>query len=204
MIARRSLLAAAVATAATAPVFRLAAASDAAPSAVISQFYGTLLTAMKRGPDLGFKGRAEILAPAIRRAFDLPLMTRLTIGPQWAELSAGEQQQLETAFSEFSIATYANRFNDYSGERFDVDPQVGATPNGVIVHSKLIQNDGTPVQLDYLMHKTAIGWQIVDVYLSGTVSELATRRSEFTSILRRGGAGALVEALQKKVAQLGS
>jgi phospholipid transport system substrate-binding protein len=204
MIARRSLLAAAVAIAATMPAFRLAAAPAAAPSTVISAFYATLLSAMKQGPVLGFKGRAELLAPAIRHAFDLPLMTRLTVGPQWAELTANQQQQLQTAFSEFSIATYANRFDDYSGERFDVDPKATPAPNGVIVHSKLVQNDGKPVQLDYLMHKTATGWQIVDVYLSGTVSELATRRSEFTSILRRGGADALVEALQKKVAQLGS
>jgi phospholipid transport system substrate-binding protein len=48
------------------------------------------------------------------------------------------------------------------------------------------------------------GWQIVDVYLAGTVSELATRRSEFSSVMRRGGAEALVDALQKKTAQLRS
>jgi phospholipid transport system substrate-binding protein len=47
-------------------------------------------------------------------------------------------------------------------------------------------------------------WQIVDVYLAGTVSELATRRSEFSSVMRRGGAEALVDALQKKTAQLRS
>jgi phospholipid transport system substrate-binding protein len=75
--------------------------------------------------------------------------------------------------------------------------------NGVTVHSKLVKSDGEPVQLDYLMRENAAaGWQIVDVYLSGTVSELAVRRSEFSSILRRGGAEALIEALQKKVAQL--
>jgi phospholipid transport system substrate-binding protein len=52
------------------------------------------------------------------------------------------------------------------------------------------------------MRESAAGWQIVDVFLSGTVSELATRRSEFSSVIRRGGAEALVDALQKKVAQL--
>ena len=46
------------------------------------------------------------------------------------------------------------------------------------------------------------GWQIIDVFLSGTVSELATRRSEFSSVMRRGGAEALVDLLQKKAAQL--
>ena len=45
-------------------------------------------------------------------------------------------------------------------------------------------------------------WQVIDVYLSGTVSELATRRSEFSSVLRRGGPDALVELLQRKIAEL--
>ncbi len=57
--------------------------------------------------------------------------------------------------------------------------------------------------IDYLMHENDAGWQIIDVYLSGTVSELATRRSEFSAVMRRGGADALVDVLQKKAAQLG-
>ena len=201
MISRRAFAAAALG-AALWP--RLAAADSSAPAATISAFYDTLTATMKNGQALGFKGRSQKLAPAIRRAFDLPLMTRLMVGPPWAGLSAEQQQQLVSAFSEFSIATYANRFDDYSGERFQVDPSPTQTQSGVIVHSKLVKSDGDSVQLDYLMHEDAAGWQIVDVYLSGTVSELATRRSEFSSVMRRGGADALVDALQKKAAQLRS
>jgi phospholipid transport system substrate-binding protein len=198
MISRRLLFAAALA--AVAPLRRLRAA--ASPDATIAAFYDTLLATMKAGPTIGFNGRSERLAPAIRRAFDLPLMTRLMVGPQWTSLAAEQQQQLIAAFSEFSIATYANRFDDYSGERFEVDPAPTSTSNGIIVHTKLVKTDGDPVQIDYLMREADAGWQIIDVYLSGTVSELATRRSEFSSVLRRGGAQALVDMLQKKTAQL--
>lgn len=201
MISRRAFVAAGLAAAALPP--RFAAGESGAP-ATISAFYDTLLATMKKGPALGFAGRSQKLAPAIRRAFDLPLMTRLMVGPPWVELTAEQQHQLIAAFSEFSIATYANRFDDYSGERFQVEPESTKTANGVIVHSKLVKSDGGTVQLDYLMHEDSVGWQIVDVYLSGTVSELATRRSEFSSVMRRGGADALVDALQKKAAALRS
>lgn len=201
MISRRAFFAAALAVAAVSPRF---AAAETGPVAAIKAFYDTLLATMKDGPELGFKGRSQKLDPAIHRAFDLPLMTRLMVGPPWVALTAEQQQQLVAAFSEFSIATYANRFDDYSGERFQVDPATTTTANGVIVHSKLVKSDGDSVQLDYLMHEDEAGWQIVDVYLSGTVSELATRRSEFSSVMRRGGADALVDALQKKAAQLRS
>jgi phospholipid transport system substrate-binding protein len=70
----------------------------------------------------------------------------------------------------------------------------------VIVHTKLIKSGSDTVQIDYLMRESDARWQIVDVYLAGTVSELATRRSEFSSVMRRGGAEALVDALQKKTA----
>ena len=199
MISRRLLICAAI-LAATVPSLPARAGEPAA--GVIGKFYDTLLAAMKDGPKLGFKGRYDKLAPAVRQSFDLPLMTRLMVGPQWAGIPAEQQQQIVAAFSEFSIATYASRFDEFSGEKFEVDANPTPSNSGVIVRSKLVKSDGEPVQLDYLMRESAAGWQIVDVFLSGTVSELATRRSEFSSVMRRGGAEALVDALQKKVAQL--
>ncbi len=201
MIGRRAFCAAALVVATMAPQAWLGATQEP-PTTIIASFYDALLAAMREGPALGFQGRSERLAPAIRRAFDLPLMTRLMVGPQWANLTPTQQQQLVSAFSDFSIATYANRFDEYSGERFQVDPNPTQTSSGAIVHTKLVKSDGEPVQLDYLMRQTEAGWQIIDVYLSGTVIELATRRSEFSAVMRRGGADALVDALQKKVAQL--
>lgn len=199
MISRRVFFAAALAAAA--PMQRLHAAA-ASPNATVAAFYDALLATMKVGPTVGFSGRRERLAPAIRRAFDLPLMTRLMVGPQWTSLTPDQQQQLVAAFSEFSIATYANRFDDYSGERFEIDPGSTPTSNGIIVHTRLVKTDSDPVAIDYLMREADGGWQIINVYLSGTVSELATRRSEFSSVLRRGGADALVDVLQKKTAEL--
>ena len=42
-------------------------------------------------------------------------------------------------------------------------------------------------------------WQIADVYLDGTISQLATQRSEFHSILQREGVNGLITALDRKV-----
>lgn len=206
MISRRFLIAATAATAATVlvPPFTARAADNGAV-AIVSAFYDTLLQAMKGGKQLGFAGRRDLLAPAVTRAFDLPLMARITVGPQWTNMSADDQQKLVSAFSDYSIATYANRFEDYSGEKFDVSPQAAPSTGGdVIVHSKLVPSSGDPVELDYLMRQIGGTWKIVDVFLSGTISQLAAQRSEFTAVLRRGGAAALIQSLHEKVAQLAS
>jgi len=204
MISRRLLLAMLAAVALVrASAARATETSEAVTT--IQGFYAVLLEAMKNGPKLGYAGRKAKLAPVIDKAFALGLMTRLTVGPQWQNLAPEDQKQLVDAFSKFSIATYANRFDDYSGEQFEVDPTTTPVANGdVIVHSRLVKSDGDPVALDYLMRDEGSGWRVIDVYLSGTVSELATRRSEFSSVLRRGGVAALLDLLQRKVTELSS
>ena len=46
------------------------------------------------------------------------------------------------------------------------------------------------------------GWKIIDVYMDGTVSELALRRSEFASVVKRDGFDGLIQALDQKIAKL--
>ena len=204
MISRRMVLAAAT-IAAVVPGLPSDAAGEDSPAAQVSAYCDALLGAMKEGKALGFKGRYEKLAPAIRRAFNLPQMTRIAVGPAWTNLPPDQQQQLVDAFSDFSIATYANQFDDYSGERFEVDPKPTPANNGdAIVNTKLIPKNGDPVALNYLMRKGENGWQIVDVYLSGTISQLAARRAEFSAVMRRDGAAGLINVLRKKAASLAS
>jgi phospholipid transport system substrate-binding protein len=179
------------------------APSASQPQAVPQALCDLLIQVMKQGPSLGFTGRVKALEPGLSRQFDLPLTTRLVVGPPWRSMSPEQQQALVTAFSDYSTAVYASRFKDYSGERFVVDPATDKLASGdVIVHTKLLPHSGDPVQLDYLVRSEADGWRIIDVLLNGTISEMAERRSEFSSALRDGGAKALIELLRQKTAQL--
>lgn len=164
----------------------------------IRLFCDALLDTMRQADRLGIKGRYDKLAPAIRAIFDLSAMTRIAVGPSWNSTSAEEQSQLIESFTRMTIATYANRFDGYSGERFDVEPTSEVRNAGRIVHSKLVPSTGEPVTLNYLMRESGDSWKIVDVYLTGTISELATRRTEFTAILKNGGPPALVASLRQQ------
>jgi phospholipid transport system substrate-binding protein len=175
-------------------------AGAAEPPAAIQGFYDVLLDVMKNAEKLGFRGRQEKLEPAIDRAYDLPLMARLSVGPQWQSLSPDEQQKITAGFRAMTIATYASRFDGFSGEKFEVDPHAVDANGGKIVQTKLIQGNGEPIALNYLMRESGGGWKVIDVFLKGTVSELATRRSEFSSVLRRDGAPGLLKLLDEKIA----
>ena len=179
------------------------AADPSAAPALIERFYATLLAVMREAKKLSFDERYKRLAPTIEQAFDLGLMTRIAIGPGWAGLAANQQQRLSAAFARYIISNYANRFDDYGGERFEVSPKAVPNPNGVIVESRLVKSNGETVNLNYLLRQDAAGsWKIIDVYLSGTISELATRRAEFSTVLQHGGADALVQLIEQRSAAL--
>jgi phospholipid transport system substrate-binding protein len=168
------------------------------PQSNVRGFYDTLLNTMKNGRSLGQSGRYARLVPVVDRVFDVPSMTRLAIGSTWASLPPAQQQQLTEAFRHYIAATYADRFDSYSGEQLQV---TGERPYNadVIVQTKIVKSDGEATTLNYLMRQNQGAWQISDVYLDGTISQLAVQRSEFNSILRREGVDGLVMALNRKV-----
>ena len=176
------------------------AADDPAVTRVRS-FYGVLLETMKHAKQLGLSGRYDKLAPAIRETFDLPAMTRIAVGPVWTSIPADQQTALVEAFSRMTIATYASRFDGYSGERLEVLGEQ-KIKRGTMVQSRIVKSDGEPVQINYMVHDNQVGYQVRDVYVTGTISELATKRSEFATILRTNGIDGLIASLNKKADDL--
>jgi phospholipid transport system substrate-binding protein len=174
-----------------------AIAMGAGGSETVRSLYDTLLATMRNGPTLGARGRYAQIAPVVRRVFDIPFMTRLAVGPEWAGLSETQRQQVSQAFERYIAAIYAERFDSYSGERLQV---TGEQPSagGTMITSQITKSNGEPVHINYLMRQNGGIWQIADVYLDGTISELATRRSEFASILRAQGIAGLIETLNTK------
>jgi phospholipid transport system substrate-binding protein len=71
-------------------------------------------------------------------------------------------------------------------------------PSGLMVRSQIVKANGEPVNVDYLMRQSGGSWLISDIYLDGSISEVATRRSEFAAILRGQGVDGLIAALNRK------
>jgi phospholipid transport system substrate-binding protein len=141
------------------------------------------------------------LEPVVRRTFDIASMARLSIGSAWATMSENQRQQVIDGFGRYISAIYADRFDSYSGQRLQVTDEQPAAA-GTMVHSQIVRANGEPVRINYLMRKSGDAWLISDVYLDGTISEVATRRSEFAAILRNEGIDGLIVALNRKANML--
>jgi phospholipid transport system substrate-binding protein len=172
----------------------------AAPSSggdTVQGLYDALLSTMKNGRILGQSGRFTQLEPVIRHSFDIASMTRLSVGPSWANLTETQRQQMTESFGRYISAIYADRFDSYAGQKLEVTGEQPA-PSGLMVHSQIIKANGEPVKVDYMMRRSGDSWLISDIYLDGAISEVATRRSEFAAILRNEGIDGLIAALNRK------
>jgi phospholipid transport system substrate-binding protein len=176
-------------------------AAPASGGDTVQGLYDALLNTMKNGRTLGRSGRFTQLAPVIHRSFDVASMARLSVGASWVGLSEAQRQQVTESFGRYISAIYADRFDSYDGQKLEVTSEQPA-PSGVMVKSQIIKANGEPVKVDYMMRRNGENWLIGDIYLDGAISEVATRRSEFATILRNDGIDGLIAALNRKADML--
>jgi phospholipid transport system substrate-binding protein len=172
-----------------------AAASD--PAAMQVQTLVTaLLKSMRAGPAEPMAERYRSLEPVIEQVFALPLVTRLSVGPEWANFSPDQQKEMIAAFTRFTVANYAHNFRDFDGQKFEIDDNVLSRGADKIVQTRVTPLHDTPVNLLYRMHEVEGTWKIIDVFSNG-VSELTLRRSDFAVAIASGGAPVLIAHLNK-------
>ncbi len=178
-------------------------AADLEPAAqTIDAFDQALIATMKQGPSLGVKGRYKKLEPAIERTFDLKAMARFAVGPAWSKFSDADQALVVEAFTRLSVASYAHNFDSYSGEKFQIDPNVDTRGVDKIVKTTLTSGQEAPVALNYRLRATTGTWKAIDVFYKGSVSQLTTRRSDLAAVSATGDAKAIAANLNAQADKL--
>ncbi|MBT4425873.1 MAG: toluene tolerance protein [Rhodospirillaceae bacterium] len=178
-----------------------AQAAEKSASEVVNALHASLLEMMKDADALGFDGRSKFIEPVVTKSFNLPLIAVMAAGEKnWKTFSKAQKKQLIAALEDLSVATYAARFNGYSGENFRTLSEQPADQGTTYVSTELTQGDGGTIPLKYLLYPGDSGWRIVDVVFMGVFSELAMRRSEYGAIYKKGGFDGLLTALKQKTA----
>ena len=153
---------------------------------------------MKRADQLGYAGRYRLLEPLIKDSFALSFMAVQSVGKYGKTLKTDERDVLVRRYAEWTVATYAGRFDGYSGEKFEVVSETGPVQGTVTVISKLIKKNGEEIVFHYLLRKTGPTWRVVDIRISG-VSQLALTRAQFTGVIKDKGFNGLISMLREKI-----
>lgn len=184
-----------------------ARADDAEPvkgdaKGTIEEFHAGLLDIMIHAKDLGFQGRIDKLEPLMKKTFDLEFMASKTVGRHWQLLSPADQARWVDIFTQFTTANYAGRFTGFTGEEFVTDGIEDAASGTQVVLTQIVIPNEDDVHLNYRVVERDGQWKVIDVFLNGTVSELALRRSEYSAALKRNGFEQLVASVETKIKDL--
>jgi len=177
-------------------------ATSDSPIEVVERLHGALVDTMKLGKSAGFEARLQRVSPAVERAFDVEYMSAKCVGRHWNKLDDAEKSSWREQFKGLLTANYAGNFKDFDGEQFETLGQEASARSTQIVMTRLIVPGDEDVAFNYRLQERDGQWRIIDIYLKGTVSELALRRSDFASILKREGFEQLTLAVDKKIAKL--
>lgn len=186
------------------PATAKAAADDASRAAVsvIETLNSGLQEAMNAPVGASFAERMALLQPMMSQAFDYPLMAKAAAGRYWSGFSDEEKGRYVRLFEEVSAAAAASRFQSKPGSAFTVTGVREAAEGRRFVETTLSVPGRAPMKIGYLLQSRPDGtWKAVDLFYNGTISELATKRSEYTSVLRQEGLAGLLAKLTDKIAQ---
>ncbi|MBD22991.1 MAG: hypothetical protein CL572_04950 [Alphaproteobacteria bacterium] len=137
----------------------------------------------------------------INDTYNTEKMLNMIIGDVWKRLENKKKKEMIDIFEEYIAKNYIKRFSKIENLAFEDlgEKKVGAY---VMVKSNLILSDEEKVSINYLLSPVEQDWKIFDVLLAGSVSEIATKKSEFKGFIKKDNIDQLILALKKKNKQL--
>ena len=173
------------------------------PDELVETLHGGLLEIMKGGEELGLEGRVEVLAPVVEETFDVTTLGMSSIGLSvWRKWDDEQKQTYISTFRRFLTTNYASQFKNYSGQSFQTLETVDGPKRTKLVKTQLKRPEEDPVAIDYLTRERRGKIGIVDIFLDGSISEAARRRSEFSSVYKDQGFDGLIASIDGLIADL--
>ena len=154
--------------------------------------------------DLPGPERTQKVRELFKRGFDVTAIGRFVLGRYWRDATEAERAEYLKLFEDLIVATYAGRFSDYSGETLTVLEGRPEEDRFLLVMSQINRSGGNPpIRIDWRIADSQGNPKIVDVVVEG-VSMSITQRSEFASVIQRGGGKVqgLIVALRDKTKSL--
>ena len=143
-----------------------------------------------------FKNYEEI-TKLVNKTYNTEKMLKMIIGEAWKNINSNEKKELIIVFNEYISKNYIKRFSKIKDPVFET-LENKKLANFFMIKTLLLLKNNEKVSISYLLTEKDEEWKIFDVLLAGSVSEIATKKSEFNSFLKDGKIDSLLEALRKK------
>lgn len=137
--------------------------------------------------DLGTEKRQQEFRKLLKNKFDMKTIGRFALGRYWKTSTKEQQKEYLTLFEDMIVSVYSRRFGEYNGEALEVTSSRKEGKADVLVSSSIIPQSGPKISVDWRIRKKNGGdFKVVDIMVEG-VSMSLTQRSDFASVIQRGG-----------------
>ena len=138
-------------------------------------------------PSLSQSQKEAKFKTLLRNSFDLKTIGRFALGRYWRTATPEQQKEYTRLFENMVVRVYAARFEEYDGQTLDVSSFRKDGNKDTIVTSYIVPPaGGEKIQVDWRVRNKNGNYKIVDVVIEG-VSMALTQRSDFSSVIQRGG-----------------
>jgi phospholipid transport system substrate-binding protein len=132
------------------------------------------------------KQRKREFKTLLEDSFDLKTIGRFAIGSNWRKASPQQRKEYQNLFKKMIVSVYSKRFEEYRDQKLDVRSSRPEGTKDIMVTSYIVSNDDPDVRVDWRVRYKKGRYQVIDVIVEG-VSMSITQRSDFSSIIQRGG-----------------
>jgi len=134
----------------------------------------------------------------LKDSFDMDTIGRFALGTYWRSASETQRDQYLKLFQKRVINSYAERFSEYSGQVLEVRDSRPEGRRDILVRSAILDNNGPEVSVDWRARYENGSYKVIDIVVEG-VSMALTQRSDFASVIQRGGGdiGVLIAHLKE-------
>ncbi|MDC3204793.1 ABC transporter substrate-binding protein [Pelagibacteraceae bacterium] len=127
--------------------------------------------------------RTSSFTELVMSSIDLNLISKFVLSKAWKNASDDQKENYLMAFKDYFVSSYANKLDQYTGERVDV---IGSQEAGkyVIVESNIVREgtDTLKINLKWRLLNKNNQIKIIDLNIEG-ISLVIAQREEFQSFL---------------------
>ena len=131
----------------------------------------------------------------VKNSYDLEKMGKIIIGVNWKQMDTKTQKEFINVFKRFISVNYFRRFNKINELDFE-HQTVKVIGEKFKLARVILTADNEKLKIDYLLGFKNEKWKIFDVLIDGSISEVATKKSDFKKIIKEEGVSGLVKNLR--------
>ena len=131
----------------------------------------------------------------VESSYNVEKMISAIIGGRWKNISDQNKDRLQKSFRKYIAKNYISQFRKIKNPEFRNIEEKKIGGKYWLINSKLILTN-EEIKIDYLLTFENDQWKIFDILLAGSISEIATKKSEFQKHLADGNYEVLIKKLE--------